>query len=113
MANDLKEVWIADQPFLLMAYLWQYMPTLAWWLTNKVGKKRITNFKSGMVRAIYIFLFSFNLIYFYYIVLVCDIYKIAYSVSKIHPLHHSPLSPNPILRIGSTGLVVPLSYMST
>ncbi|XP_020034536.1 dehydrogenase/reductase SDR family member 7 isoform X2 [Castor canadensis] len=48
MANDLKEVWIADQPFLLMAYLWQYMPTLAWWLTNKVGKKRITNFKSGM-----------------------------------------------------------------
>ncbi|XP_004426267.1 PREDICTED: dehydrogenase/reductase SDR family member 7 [Ceratotherium simum simum] len=48
MANDLKEVWIADQPFLLMAYLWQYMPTWAWWITNKVGKKRIENFKSGV-----------------------------------------------------------------
>ncbi|KAI5232338.1 dehydrogenase/reductase SDR family member 7 [Manis pentadactyla] len=48
MANDLKEVWIADQPFLLIAYLWQYMPTWAWWLTNKLGKKRIENFKSGV-----------------------------------------------------------------
>ncbi|XP_064342069.1 dehydrogenase/reductase SDR family member 7 isoform X2 [Camelus dromedarius] len=48
MANDLKEVWIAEQPFLLMAYLWQYMPTWAWWLTNKLGKKRIENFKSGV-----------------------------------------------------------------
>ncbi|KAF5922785.1 hypothetical protein HPG69_013130 [Diceros bicornis minor] len=51
MANDLKEVWIADQPFLLMAYLWQYMPTWAWWITNKVGKKRIENFKSGVARS--------------------------------------------------------------
>ncbi|XP_023989188.1 dehydrogenase/reductase SDR family member 7 [Physeter macrocephalus] len=48
MANDLKEVWIADQPFLLMAYLWQYMPTWAWWITNKLGKKRIENFKNGV-----------------------------------------------------------------
>ncbi|KAG5206766.1 hypothetical protein R6Z07F_008636 [Ovis aries] len=48
MANDLKEVWIADQPFLLMFYLWQYMPTLAWWLTNKAAKRRIENFKSGV-----------------------------------------------------------------
>ncbi|XP_063097273.1 dehydrogenase/reductase SDR family member 7 isoform X2 [Cavia porcellus] len=48
MANDLKEVWIADQPFLLIAYLWQYMPTWAWWITNKFGKKRIENFKSGV-----------------------------------------------------------------
>ncbi|XP_014720126.1 dehydrogenase/reductase SDR family member 7 [Equus asinus] len=48
MANDLKEVWIADQPFLSMTYLWQYMPTWAWWITNKVGKKRIENFKSGV-----------------------------------------------------------------
>lgn len=56
MANDLKEVWIADQPFLLIAYLWQYMPTWAWWLTNKLGKKRIENFKSGVVRPIYTFI---------------------------------------------------------
>ncbi|XP_004624873.1 dehydrogenase/reductase SDR family member 7-like [Octodon degus] len=48
MANDLKEVWIGDQPFLLVAYLWQYMPTWAWWITNKFGKKRIESFKSGM-----------------------------------------------------------------
>lgn len=48
MANDLKEVWIAEQPFLLMVYLWQYMPTWAWWITNKLGKKRIENFKKGL-----------------------------------------------------------------
>ncbi|KFO22865.1 Dehydrogenase/reductase SDR family member 7 [Fukomys damarensis] len=56
MANDLKEVWIAEQPFLLVTYLWQYMPTWARWLSNKLGKKRIENHKSGVVRAIYIFL---------------------------------------------------------
>ncbi|XP_069321116.1 dehydrogenase/reductase SDR family member 7 isoform X1 [Eulemur rufifrons] len=48
MANDLKEVWIADQPFLVMPYLWQYMPTWAWWITSKLGKKRIENFKRGV-----------------------------------------------------------------
>ncbi|XP_006096109.1 dehydrogenase/reductase SDR family member 7 [Myotis lucifugus] len=48
MANDLKEVWISDQPFLAMAYLWQYMPTWALWVTNKLGKKRIENFKKGL-----------------------------------------------------------------
>ncbi|XP_022348029.1 dehydrogenase/reductase SDR family member 7 [Enhydra lutris kenyoni] len=48
MANDLKEVWITYQPFLLITYLWQYMPTWAWWLTNKLGKKRIENFKNGL-----------------------------------------------------------------
>nr|KAF6499777.1 dehydrogenase/reductase 7 [Molossus molossus] len=48
MANDLKEVWIADQPFLSVAYLWQYTPTWAMWLTNKLGKKRIENFKNGL-----------------------------------------------------------------
>ncbi|XP_033616523.1 dehydrogenase/reductase SDR family member 7-like, partial [Fukomys damarensis] len=50
MANDLKEVWISEQPFLLVTYLWQYMPTWAWWLSNKLGKERF------LVRAIYIFL---------------------------------------------------------
>ncbi|XP_045422221.1 dehydrogenase/reductase SDR family member 7 [Lemur catta] len=48
MANDLKEVWIADQPFLLIPYVWQYMPTWAWWITSKLGKKRIESFKSGL-----------------------------------------------------------------
>ncbi|XP_007947267.1 dehydrogenase/reductase SDR family member 7 [Orycteropus afer afer] len=48
MANDLKEVWISDHPFLLMTYVGQYMPTLTWWLTCKLGKRRIENFKSGV-----------------------------------------------------------------
>ncbi|KAH0517183.1 Dehydrogenase/reductase SDR family member 7 [Microtus ochrogaster] len=52
MANDLKEVWISDHPVLLGAYLWQYMPTWALWLTSRLGKKRIQNFKNGLVRAI-------------------------------------------------------------
>ncbi|XP_030880356.1 dehydrogenase/reductase SDR family member 7 [Leptonychotes weddellii] len=53
MANDLKEVWISDHPFLLITYFWQYMPTWALWLTNKLGKRRIENFKNGLVRPIY------------------------------------------------------------
>ncbi|OBS57490.1 hypothetical protein A6R68_11381 [Neotoma lepida] len=48
MANDLNEVWISDHPVLLGAYLWQYMPTWALWLTSKLGKKRIQNFKDGL-----------------------------------------------------------------
>nr|XP_004649293.1 dehydrogenase/reductase SDR family member 7-like [Jaculus jaculus] len=53
MANDLKDVWISDQPFLSVAYVWQYMPTWALWLTCKLGKKRIKNFKSGMDADLY------------------------------------------------------------
>ncbi|XP_006864652.1 PREDICTED: dehydrogenase/reductase SDR family member 7 [Chrysochloris asiatica] len=48
MANDLKEVWISDQPFLLMTYLGQYMPTFMLWLSSKLGKRRIENFKNGV-----------------------------------------------------------------
>ena len=62
MANDLKEVWIADHPFLLMFYLWQYMPTLAWWLTNKAAKRRIENFKSGVVSPIIHFWIHISLV---------------------------------------------------
>lgn len=58
MANDLKEVWISDHPVLMGTYMWQYMPTWALWLTSKLGKKRIQNFKNGLVRAIYTFLYS-------------------------------------------------------
>lgn len=48
-ANDLKEAWISDHPYLAVCYLWQYAPTWAWWLMNRMGKRRIQNFKSGVV----------------------------------------------------------------
>ncbi|XP_044517956.1 dehydrogenase/reductase SDR family member 7 isoform X1 [Gracilinanus agilis] len=48
IANDLKEAWISEQPFLTFFYIWQYAPTWAWWLTNKLAKRRIENFKSGV-----------------------------------------------------------------
>ncbi|KAI2657910.1 dehydrogenase reductase SDR family member 7 [Labeo rohita] len=48
LANHVKEMWIAEQPFLLFCYLWQYTPTLAWYLTNVLGKKRVQNFKAGV-----------------------------------------------------------------
>ncbi|XP_077180063.1 dehydrogenase/reductase SDR family member 7 [Paroedura picta] len=47
MVNDLKEAWVSDQPYLTVCYLWQYAPTWAWWLLNRMGKRRIQNFKSG------------------------------------------------------------------
>lgn len=48
IANNLKETWIADQPFLFIYYLWQYTPTWAWWITEKIATKRIQNFKDGL-----------------------------------------------------------------
>ncbi|XP_026554442.1 dehydrogenase/reductase SDR family member 7 [Pseudonaja textilis] len=48
MANDVKEAWISDHPYLAVCYMWQYFPTWAWWLLNRMGKKRIENFKSGV-----------------------------------------------------------------
>ncbi|XP_068436682.1 dehydrogenase/reductase SDR family member 7 [Clinocottus analis] len=48
MANDVKEMWIAQQPFLLFYYTWQYAPTFAWFITNMLGKKRVQNFKAGL-----------------------------------------------------------------
>lgn len=48
LANRVKEMWIAEQPFLLFCYVWQYTPTLAWYLTNVLGKKRVQNFKAGV-----------------------------------------------------------------
>ncbi|CAI9586245.1 unnamed protein product [Staurois parvus] len=50
-ANDLNESWISDHPYLLISYFWQYAPTWAWWITGKLGQKRIENFKSGLVCA--------------------------------------------------------------
>ncbi|NWR53243.1 DHRS7 reductase, partial [Regulus satrapa] len=49
VANDVKEAWISDHPYLAVCYLWQYAPTWAWWLMNRMGKRRIQNFKSGIV----------------------------------------------------------------
>ncbi|KAG1950387.1 dehydrogenase/reductase SDR family [Pimephales promelas] len=48
LANHVKEMWIAEQPFLLFCYLWQYTPTLAWYITKLLGRKRVQNFKSGL-----------------------------------------------------------------
>lgn len=49
IANNVKEMWIAQQPFLLMFYLWQYTPTFAMFITQKMGKIRVENFKAGLV----------------------------------------------------------------
>lgn len=48
LANDLNETWISEQPILMFCYMQQYAPTWASWLLNKLSKKRIQNFKSGM-----------------------------------------------------------------
>lgn len=48
IANGVKEMWIAQQPFLLFYYAWQYAPTFAWFITNVLGRKRVQNFKAGL-----------------------------------------------------------------
>ncbi|XP_037342809.2 dehydrogenase/reductase SDR family member 7 [Pungitius pungitius] len=48
IANGVKEMWIAQQPFLLFYYAWQYAPTFAWFITNMLGRKRVQNFKAGL-----------------------------------------------------------------
>ncbi|XP_037097504.1 dehydrogenase/reductase SDR family member 7 [Syngnathus acus] len=48
IANDVKEMWIAQQPFLAFYYAWQYAPTFAWFITNILSKRRVQNFKSGL-----------------------------------------------------------------
>ncbi|XP_055451442.1 dehydrogenase/reductase SDR family member 7-like isoform X4 [Psammomys obesus] len=44
MANDLKEVWIADQPVLFAIYLGQYMPFLDWIISKKTWGKIINQY---------------------------------------------------------------------
>ncbi|KAK7243208.1 hypothetical protein RIF29_37998 [Crotalaria pallida] len=39
--HGLKEVWISNQPVLAVMYLVQYMPTIGYWLMDKVGKNRV------------------------------------------------------------------------
>ncbi|XP_041668907.1 dehydrogenase/reductase SDR family member 7 isoform X2 [Cheilinus undulatus] len=48
ISNKIKEMWIAQQPFLLFFYAWQYTPTIAWMATNLLGRKRVQNFKAGL-----------------------------------------------------------------
>ncbi|KAM3871255.1 dehydrogenase/reductase SDR family member 7 [Diretmus argenteus] len=45
IANGAKEMWIAQQPILLLYYVWQYTPTF---ITNALGRKRVQNFKAGL-----------------------------------------------------------------
>lgn len=49
IASGVEEMWIAQQPFLLFYYAWQYTPTFAWFITKMLGRKRVRNFKAGLV----------------------------------------------------------------
>lgn len=49
ISNGVKEMWITHQPFLTFCYMWQYTPTIAWFITNLLGRKRVQNFKAGLV----------------------------------------------------------------
>lgn len=48
VANNLPDVWISDQPYLLVCYICQYAPTWGKWLVKKMSKRRILNFRSGL-----------------------------------------------------------------
>ncbi|XP_020219047.1 dehydrogenase/reductase SDR family member 7 [Cajanus cajan] len=39
--HGLKEAWISYQPVLFVMYLAQYMPTVGYWVMDKVGKNRV------------------------------------------------------------------------
>ncbi|KAE9621992.1 hypothetical protein Lal_00032729 [Lupinus albus] len=39
--HGLKEAWISNQPVLGVMYLVQYVPTIGYWLMDKVGKNRV------------------------------------------------------------------------
>ncbi|KAL6527069.1 hypothetical protein OROGR_016159 [Orobanche gracilis] len=40
-SHGLKEAWISHQPVLAVMYLVQYMPTVGYWLMDKIGEKRV------------------------------------------------------------------------
>ncbi|KAK2973412.1 hypothetical protein RJ640_011646 [Escallonia rubra] len=40
-SHGLKEVWISYQPVLAVMYLVQYLPTIGYWLMDKIGGKRV------------------------------------------------------------------------
>lgn len=39
--HGLKEAWISDQPVLAVMYLVQYMPTIGYWVMDKIGGNRV------------------------------------------------------------------------
>ncbi|XXG89362.1 hypothetical protein AAC387_Pa12g1378 [Persea americana] len=39
--HGLKEVWISNQPVLAVMYLVQYMPSIGYWLMDKIGGNRV------------------------------------------------------------------------
>ncbi|GAA0138857.1 hypothetical protein LIER_00520 [Lithospermum erythrorhizon] len=41
MSHGLKEAWISYQPVLAVLYLVQYMPSIGFWLMDKIGAKRV------------------------------------------------------------------------
>uniref|UniRef100_A0A4W6G946 Dehydrogenase/reductase (SDR family) member 7 n=1 Tax=Lates calcarifer TaxID=8187 RepID=A0A4W6G946_LATCA len=51
IANGVKEMWIAQQPFLLFYYAWQYTPTFAWFITQRVR----FNQKIGLLSPFFFF----------------------------------------------------------
>ncbi|KAG0589904.1 hypothetical protein M758_1G054200 [Ceratodon purpureus] len=46
-AHDLMEAWISYQPILLLLYVMQYVPALAFYVVNKVGPKRVKSYTEG------------------------------------------------------------------
>ncbi|GAB1297516.1 Predicted gene 4756 [Apodemus speciosus] len=48
MANDLKEVWIAGQPALFRAYVWQYVAFRDWIISRTLWKKSMEHFRINM-----------------------------------------------------------------
>ncbi|XP_055835096.1 uncharacterized protein LOC129903551 isoform X3 [Solanum dulcamara] len=40
-SHGIKEAWISYQPVLAVMYLVQYMPSVGYWLMDKIGRKRV------------------------------------------------------------------------
>ncbi|KAG0488789.1 hypothetical protein HPP92_007600 [Vanilla planifolia] len=39
--HGLKEAWISSQPVLMIMYLVQYLPTVGFWVMDKIGANRL------------------------------------------------------------------------
>ncbi|GMH33602.1 hypothetical protein BSKO_01436 [Bryopsis sp. KO-2023] len=47
MRNNLAECWIAKHPVLFIGYLFQFFPSLGWWLMERYGPSRARQMKTG------------------------------------------------------------------